>query len=227
MSAEATRVGQRVVIDATKHSVPLDLLNQPVEVVTEEGVGDDAFVTVRGPKGIVMDFGRPALYRATELLPAPAILKPGKAPRIASSDAEETVHMTATQNLISLANELGGRREHYIEASRRLPGDAKAYRESFGSPAPEGELDSPQQSTEADGVARLRTEADRKMREEGLSAEAAVDAVLRERVPDAGASRFTLRVRQLKATGLDDLAALLAAQREDPAGAESYRLSGR
>jgi hypothetical protein len=50
--------------------------------------------------------------------------------------------------------------------------------------------------------------------------------VLCDRLPDAGATRFELRVQELKAGGLDDTTAFLRANREDPAGAAAYRLAG-
>jgi len=229
--AESTQVGQWVVVDSTKHHLPLNLLNEPLEILTVEGAGDDAFVTLKGPRGVISHFGYPEIFRVTELSPAPAIVKPGKAPRVVSSDAEEKVHMNAETKLMNLATTIAKTKGIRLadaakEASLQLKNDEiDEYR--GGSPAPAARASVTSLSvTDLPGVARLRAATQRVAREEGLSLVDAADKVLCDRLPDAGATVFELRVQQLRAGGLDACSALLRASQEDPTGAEAYRLAG-
>ena len=112
------------------------------------------------------------------------------------------------------------------KASQQLTADEiEEIRGGRPSPAARASVTS-LNATERPGVVRLRAEADRLMRERGLSADDAVNAVLVMHVPDPGATRFSDRVTHLRGAGLDASSALLRASHEDPSGAEAYRLAG-
>lgn len=112
-----------------------------------------------------------------------------------------------------------------VKASQQLTADeVDEYR--GGAPAPAPTSVTSLNVTDRPGVQRLRAEADRLMRDEGLSADDAVDQVLCERLPDAGAVRFSQRVMQLRSAGLDAVTAVTRASQENPEDAEAYRVSG-
>ena len=168
--------------------------------------------------------------RATDFLPAPANLRPRERPRVVEVE-KEIVHMSAETKLMNLATTIAKTEGISLarataKASQQLTADeVEEYR--GGSPAPAARASVTSLSViDRPGVQRLRAETQRVASEEGISFDDAADKVLCDRLPDAAATRFELRVQQLRAGGLDDTAAFLRANREDPAGAEAYRLAG-
>ncbi|WP_291988221.1 hypothetical protein [Luteitalea sp.] len=212
-SAEKARLGQYITADPAAHP---DLTDARLQIVEVLGDGDDTMYAVRGDAGLVTGLGgRLVRYvRADEALPAPAV--PGERPRVIDVK-KETVDMSATQNIINLANQLGGRREDYIEAGWRLQADVTAYQEQFRSPSSE-----PAALSSRSSEHEVRAELERVKRERGCTYTEAGEVIL----ANAGAARFTERVVQLRRGGLDDLSALRRASQEDPAGAEHYRVAG-
>ena len=138
--------------------------------------------------------------------------------------------MTAEAKLMNLATTIAKTEGISLarataKASQQLTADEiDEYR--GGTPAPAPASVKPLNVTDRPGVQALRAEADRRMREQGLSADDAVDQVLCERLPDAGAIRFSQRVMQLRSAGLDAVTAMTRASQESPADAEAYRVAG-
>ncbi len=226
-SAEKARLGQYITADPGAHP---DLDGQRLLITQVLGDGDDAMYAVRSDQGLVTGLGgRLVRYvRADEALPAPA--EPGERPRVVEVE-KETVHMSAETKLMNLATTIAKTKGIRLadaakEASLQLKNDEfDEYR--GGSPAPAARASVTSLNViDRPGVQRLRAETQRVAREEGLTFDDAADKVLCDRLPDAGATRFELRVQQLKAGGLDDTTAFLRANREDPTGAEAYRLAG-
>jgi hypothetical protein len=215
MSVEGTVPGMKVMLDPSEHE---DLTPEELETTYEIDRVKGEFATTKDAAGVVLTYRRlPWAPRwSRKFLPARAVVKPGKAPRVVSSDAEEKVQMTATQNIINLANQLGGKREHYIEAGRRLQADVTAYQEQFRSPS-----SVPVSLSSRSSENEVRAELERVKRERGCTYAEAGEVIL----CNAGAVKFEARVVQLRASGLDAKTALDRAQQEDAAGAEHYRAS--
>lgn len=223
---DGIKVGQFCSLDANRHPT---LAGQRFEITEVVGEGKNAKVAVRNDKGQQIALGKwTQFFDANDLVPAPAILKPDRLPRIVSSDAQESVQMTATETkLLNLAETIAktkgiSLRDATLEANRQLTADE--CDEIRGGVAVASKRAASKSANESDGVMRLRAEVSRRMRDEGLSADDAVNAVLCEQLPDSGAVRFSERVAVLKSGGLDDLAALRQASAEDPVGAEAYRV---
>jgi hypothetical protein len=221
MSSDGTQVGQRVTVDATKHRMPLDLLNATLEIASITGRSSD-FVTLRGPRGVLTHFGKPEFFRADELLPARAKIDSDVLPRVV--EREQSMQMSMADEVLNLANTYVTKfgltaAEAAKKAGRELltTEDKKAaYRGVDVAREPVRSLSSRSSANE------VRAELERVTRERGCTAAEAADVI----VANAGASRFAERVVQLRRDGLDAVAALVAAQREDPKGAEAWREAG-
>ncbi|HKW00735.1 MAG TPA: hypothetical protein VJN96_12980 [Vicinamibacterales bacterium] len=226
-SAEKARLGQYIGVDPTEHP---DLAGQRLLIIEVLGTGDDAMYAVRGDQGLVTGLGgRLVRYiRADEALPAPAM--PGDRPRV-TDEKKETVHMNAETKQLNLATTIArtegiSLRDATFKANRQLTDDeSDEIRGGSLAPAPRAAATA-LNLTDRPGIQRLRAETQRVASRDGVSFEEAADRALCEHLPDAGATRFARRVQQLRAGGLDHVAALMTAQREDPTGAEAYRLAG-
>jgi hypothetical protein len=246
MTGLGAEPGQKVSIDANAYDdLTPDQLGRVYEIDKATGTGDDRFVRLKDDQGVIVKHrGYDRWFRATELLPARAELKPGAAPRVVTTDAKEQVQMSVhMERLINLSNELhrGGMslRDATIEASRRLEKTAEAYLEENRCDDPVAPVRESALSLANTGLTpgqvALGLEARRVSAERGISQKDAVEFVLRERFePRAvvslralpGENYFELTSRIARERGLTLADASRACAAENPGLAELWA-SGR
>jgi hypothetical protein len=226
-SADGTRVGQRVQVDHTKHAVPPELVNQTLEVASLESKCG-RFVTLKGPKGTVLHFGRPWIFNLDECLPATAKVKSGDRPRIVEREERHMQMANLEDEVFNTANELEkkynlSKAQAAKKASEMVlntPEKHAAYRGVSSTREPVPMNLSNLQKLSAD---EIREGLQELARARGCSVQEAAEIVICR----AGAATFEERVEQLRAGGLDANTARLRATEEDPDGAQYYELRPR
>lgn len=202
---KAPERGQRVSI-ARDHVLAPWQIDVSFEIEQVRGDGDDAFISVKDDKGRIYKW-----FRATELQPARRELAPRDRPRVVIDESKEQNISQDLYNFASLNAELdreaqkiwkeeGGRlRDATTKAGRRLADRVEAYHlasrdHSPATPAPQSQ---PTPKSNA-GATALHAQAERLMRERGLSADDAlreVAAAARERFEPQGSTPAAISLR--------------------------------
>jgi hypothetical protein len=209
-----TSVGQRVLIDPVAHEeLTWQQLGRPYTIVRVVGDGDDAMCSLKDDGGHILKW-----IRANEFLPARAVIKPSELPRIV--EREEPMQMSLETEVLTLATDYQ-KRLHLSAAQAAKKAGADVLTTEKKQDAYRG-LQPTRKALRSPTENQVRAEIEDVIREYGCSAEEAADIIILL----AGATKFEERVLQLKADGLDASTALSRAQREDPTGAEHYRLRG-
>jgi hypothetical protein len=166
----------RFVRIAAKHRLP-GMRDELHAIVEAEGAGDDMFVTVRDERGKTWKW-----FRAIELLPGRAELKPGQAPRVVTTDTREKVQMSADTKLMNLATTMVTTKglpwgEAMRQAGLQLKDDEVLQYRGVNDEAEEkpAERSTP---SELDGQALLAEAARPVMQERGIDARAAINLLL-------------------------------------------------
>lgn len=222
-SADGTRVGQRLKLDPTKQDVPPELVDQTLAVASLVSK-DGRFVTLKGPTGVIQQFGRPRIVNVEECLPATATVNAGDRPRIVEREKHTQMSDEIQTQVLNLATTHHQQGDGWDKAAKKagaaLLATEKKRDAYFGVRSTREPVvnlsDLPKLTAD-----EIREELQNLAREWGCSAQEAAEIV----ICMAAAARFEERVMQLAAGGLDHKAAMQHASDEDREAAEHYRLS--
>lgn len=217
-SGEATKQGQRVLIDPVAHpELTWQQLGRPYEIVEIDGDGDDAKLRLKDDGGRIVKW-----IRVDELLPAPA--RPGERPRVVEVEPKEQPPMQNLEaDVLTVATRYHSQGDPWDVAARKAGSDVlgrstekhDAYR---GVSPREPVMSLSSRSTEREVSAEIQRVAD----ERGISFAEAGDLI----IATGRAVQFKERVMKLVAAGHNASAALNLAQQEDPEGATAWREAG-